>query len=77
MQNATRVDGGHTTTTIAKLKQGEYFKRISKRGLSRETYTRGEYDRTYKRFSCAKHSDIWGWDVMLKGSTVVAVGFTY
>jgi hypothetical protein len=40
------------------------------------TYTRGEYDRTYKRFRCDDWSDI-SRDIMLKGSTLVWVGFDF
>jgi hypothetical protein len=59
------------------LKNGEFFKRIIGGKVSRETYTREDYDRQYKRFICAKHSDLWGDWVMLKGSTLVNTDFEY
>ena len=66
-----------TTKKIKDLSKGEYFKRLRNGQPTSETYTRGEYNREFKKFSCDKHSDVWGDDVLLKGSTLVLVGFTY
>ena len=66
-----------TTAKLSTLKRGEYFRRIIKGEEGKETYTRDEYDRTYKKFACEKHSDVWGNGILLKGSTIVSVGFNY
>ena len=49
---------------------------VSRKLDAATTYTRGEYDRTYKRFLCDDWSDI-SRDIMLKGSTLVWVGFDF
>lgn len=59
------------------LKNGQFFKRVIDGKLSLETYTREDYDRHYKRFICAKHSNLWGDWVMLKSSTLVNTDFDY
>jgi hypothetical protein len=65
------------TKTVKDLKQGEYFRRIRSGKPTNVTYTRGEYCRFDKKYECANHDDMWGNGILLKGSTVVAVGFTY
>ena len=62
------------TKQIKDLKSGEYFKRKEE---SVKVYTRAEYCRESKKYQCDDHSDIWGNGLLLKGSTVVFVGFTY
>ena len=43
---------------------------------AKKTYTRGEYDRTYKRFRCDDWDDI-SRDILLKGDALVWVGFDF
>jgi hypothetical protein len=43
---------------------------------AKKTYTRGEYDRSYKRYRCDDWDDI-SRDIMLKGSQLVWVGFDF
>jgi len=62
---------------LSTLKQGEYFKRIRAGKPAEKVYTRGAYDRGEKRYDCADHDDIWGTGILLRGSTNVAIGFTY
>ena len=63
---------------LRQLPPNTYFRTVDKNGkMSRETYTKGYYDRTEKKFECAKHSDIWGNGRALKGTTKVTTDFTY
>ena len=43
---------------------------------AKKTYTRGEYDRSYKRYRCDDWDDI-SRDIMLKGPPLVGVGFDF
>lgn len=60
--------------TIRELKAGEFFKR---KPDANKVYTRAEYCRDAKKYQCDDHSDIWGNGLLLKGSTIVYIGFTY
>lgn len=63
---------------LRQLPKGTYFRTIDRNGkMSRETYTKGAYDPSEKKFDCAKHSDIWGNGRVLKGTTRVTTNFTY
>lgn len=63
---------------LRQLPKDTYFRTVDKNGkMSKETYTKGFYDRTEKKFECAKHSDIWGNGRALKGTTKVTTDFIY
>lgn len=62
---------------IEDVKVGDYFKKLAKGVPSNETYTRQDYDRTTKRYTAAKHSDIWGTGVELKKGTKVCINFEF
>jgi hypothetical protein len=53
--------------------RGEFLRRKLD---AKKTYTRGEYDRSYKRYRCDDWDDI-SRDIMLKGSQLVWVGFEF
>ena len=55
------------------VRRGEFLRRKLD---SKKTYTRGEYDRSYKRYRCDDWGDI-NRDIMLKGSQLVWVGFKF
>ena len=59
--------------TIAKVPKGEFFKRKEN---SKKVYTRGEYDRSEKKYECHDEDDI-SRSIYLKGSTIVHTGFEY
>lgn len=61
-------------TTLNKIKAGEYFKR---KPDAAGVYIRGEYCRESRKYQCNKASDVWGNGTLLKGSTIVYIGFTY
>lgn len=64
-------------TTIAKLKKGDFFtlKPIEEPSESR-VYIRGDYERSEKKYSCTKFSDV-NHETFKKGSTVVYTNFTF
>jgi len=55
------------------VKRGEFIKRTPDTG---KVYTKGEYDRGFKKYRCDDHDDI-SRDILLNGNTTVYVGFTY
>ena len=55
------------------VRRGEFLRRKLD---PKKTYTRGEYDRSYKRYRCDDWDDI-SRDIMLKGSQLVWVGFDF
>ena len=59
--------------TLKSLKQGEFFKR---RPTSHTVYTRGQYDRSLKRFCCPDEGDI-SREICLKGDSLVYIDFEY
>lgn len=61
-------------TTLNKIKAGEYFMR---KPDAKAVYIRGEYCREAGKYQCDKAEDVWGAGTLLKGSTVVYIGFTY
>ena len=66
------------TCELRQLPAGTYFRVVSKDGkMSRETYTKGYYIPSDKKYECAKHSDIWGNGRALKGTTKVTTDFFY
>ena len=66
------------TCELRQLPKDTYFRTIDKNGkMSRETYTKGCYIPSEKKFECAKHSDIWGNGRWLKGTTKVTTDFFY
>ena len=63
---------------LRQLPKGTYFRTIDKNGkVSRETYTKDFYDYSTKKYSCIKHSDIWGNDRLVKGTQKVTTDFIY
>ena len=63
---------------LRQLPMGTYFRTLDKNGkMSRETYTKGYYERSEKKFVCAKHSDVWGDGRALKGTSKVTTDFFY
>ena len=64
---------GLEAVPLKEVAEGEYIRRAIE---ASETYTRGEYDRSEKRYALYAESDI-SKVLYLKGSTIVIVGFTY
>ena len=63
---------------LRQLPLNTYFRTVDKNGkVSRETYTKGLYCRSEKKYDCAKHSDIWGNGRALKGTQLVTTDFIY
>ena len=63
---------------LRQLPINTYFRTVDKNGkVSKETYTKGLYDRSERKFECAKHSDIWGNGRSLKGTQKVTTNFIY
>lgn len=61
------------TIQLKDLPKGAMFKRkIS----AHDTYVRGTYDRTTKRFDCTSWFDIGKW-MQLRGTTIVFVDFEF
>lgn len=66
------------TCELRQLPKGTYFRTLDKNGkMSRETYAKGYYERSEKKFVCDKHSDVWGAGRALKGTTKVTTDFIY
>ena len=63
-------------TNLKDLKKGEYFKRVSKKGIGQEVYIKGDYDRASKTYECYKWSDVNSF-INLKGSTIVCIEFEF
>tara|TARA_R100000951_G_scaffold23673_2_gene19911 strand:- start:2687 stop:2878 length:192 start_codon:yes stop_codon:yes gene_type:complete len=55
------------------VKRGEFIKR---KPDANKVFTKGEYDREFKKYRCDDQDDI-SRDSLLGGSTTVYVGFTY
>lgn len=63
---------------LRQLPKGTYFRTIDKNGkMSKETYTKGYYERSEKKFVCDKHSDVWGNGRALRGTALVTTDFIY
>lgn len=58
---------------LSDLKKGEFFKR---KPTARLVYTKGDYVRSEKKFSCMDEDNI-SREILLKGDTLVYVGFDY
>ena len=58
---------------LSDLKKGEYIKR---KADARKVYRKGDYIRSEKTFSCMDTDDI-SREILLKGDTMVYVGFDY
>lgn len=69
-----------TTTETRKLidvPNGEFFRTINSLGkLGSQIYTKGDYCKLDKTFTCSKVNDMCGWDDF-KSTQLVLVGFTY
>lgn len=55
------------------VKRGDYIKR---KPDANKVFTKGEYDREFKKYRCDDQDDI-SRDILLRGNTTVYVGFTY
>lgn len=63
--------------TLKEIKNGDLFTlKPVEEPKETQVYIKGEYDRTEKKYNCGKWSDI-SYSRLLKGSTVVYVGFTF
>lgn len=73
--NQVETEYGDTVTPIKlkDVKKGDFLRRNLK---TLKTYTRGDYDRTYKKYRCDDWGDI-SRDILLKGNTVVYIGFDF
>lgn len=58
---------------LRQLPKGACFRTLK----GKETYTKSFYDRASKSYSCTKHSDVWGSERWLKGTTKVKTNFIY
>lgn len=58
---------------LRKVPKGEFIKR---KPDAKKVFIRGEYDRAYKKFRCDDWDDI-SRDIMLKGTTIVYIGFDF
>ena len=65
------------TCELRQLPKGTYFRVLTNGKMGRETYTKGSYVHSIKKFNCDKHSDIWGSGRDLKGTTKVTTDFIY
>lgn len=66
------------TCELRQLPKGAYFRTLDKNGkMSKETYTKGYYDYSSKKYECDKHSDVWGNGRALKGTQKVTTDFYY
>jgi len=61
-------------TNLKDLKKGEFFKRVSKKGIGSIVYVRGDYDKSTKTYECYKYDDINSF-INLKGNAVVCIEF--
>jgi len=61
------------TALVKDLTKGTFFKR---KPNANKVYTRGDYDREFKKYRCDDWDDI-SRDILLKGTTVVYIGFTF
>ncbi len=71
------TDSGETDlVTPIKLKDVKPGEFIRRKPDSLKTYRRGVYDRSAKKYACDDWDDI-SREILLKGSTLVYVGFTF
>ena len=64
-------------TTLNKLKKGDYFKTIDKKGNpSKTVYVKDDYDKSTRKYIVYKFSDINA-DKLLKGSAAVTTDFIF
>ena len=55
------------------VKSGEF---IMRKPDAKKVYTKGDYDKTYKKYSCEDWEDI-SRNLLLKGETIVYTGFEF
>ena len=67
------TDTFHAPCLLRDVKRGDFVRR--KAGAA-TVYTRGDYDKSRKRYSLGDYSDV-GREVFLKGDTIVYIGFSY
>ena len=69
------VDGEIVTAIQLKdVKKGEYIKR---KPDSKKVHVKDDYCRQAGKYECLDTDDIWGNGILLKGTTIVWIGFTY
>ena len=62
---------------LKNLKRGEFFTRKPLEfPKESQVFIKAEYDRTEKRYFCERWNDICD-GIMLKGETIVYIGFTF
>lgn len=62
---------------IKDLKKGEYFTlKIIEYPTEKQVWVKGDYERSEKKYSCTKFSDI-SHENFMKGDRIVFVGFTF
>jgi len=66
----------YTTSTLSKLPNGEFFRRLRNGQPFGPMLTRENYDRTEGKYECQNQEDISDCRY-LKGTLVVAIGETY
>lgn len=59
------------------VKKGDYVRRVSKNGINKKVYKRGDYNRVTKKYSLIDCDDIYGNGFEVRAGTVLNVGFTY
>ena len=63
---------------LRQLKKGTYFRTINSKGIvSRETYLKGDYDASERKYLCEKASDVWGFGKYFKGDKEVTTEFEF
>ena len=66
------------TVALKDAPQGEFVRRLRKDGtMMAKTYKRAEYDRSEGKYALIDCDDYYGAGLYLKGSTLIAIGFTY
>ena len=69
---------GKQNMLLKDLKKGEYFRMVSPSGLlSRETYIKGDYDRSEKKYLCARCSDVLGSGRYMRSNQEISTEFIY
>ena len=66
-----------TKTTLKDLKKGEWFTlKPIEEPTEKQVFIKDDYNRTEKKYICGRFDDI-SYSRLLKGSTVVYIGFTF
>ena len=65
-----------STQTVSNLKPGDYFRFITFKGVANPVYVRGEYDRSFKRYTVTKFDDT-NHERFAKGSALVTTDIDF